>query len=332
MPLTMSHSSLSSSATHSGPRLQWLVRFIASAVVIGLLVATLRGFDFEQLRVALSRVNPWLFVFAALSNFAQLACKAMRWRVLLEDVTDLPFPRLVRYFAAAHAALSLLPARVGDALWVWLLARHGRVPPAAAIASTLIEKLFEGLGLALLVAPLPLLMVLPSTTLWGLEALVIGGVIATIGCVLLARSARVRTFAFRWQKLANVEPALGPLRSSRRFVSCTLWSLGVHLCEAVSIVALFAATGVEAPWAASIFITVTTLAAVLLPSTPAQVGAFELGAMAPLLLLGVPQEPALAFALLFHLLHLAPGVVGLYFAVPFLTERRREAEQAISPG
>jgi uncharacterized membrane protein YbhN (UPF0104 family) len=60
--------------------------------------------------------------------------------------------------------------------------------------------------------------------------------------------------------------------------------------------------------------------AIAVPSTPAQVGAFELGASAPLALLGVPPERALAFALLYHVMQALPTTLA---GLPLLRAVRR---------
>jgi uncharacterized membrane protein YbhN (UPF0104 family) len=47
----------------------------------------------------------------------------------------------------------------------------------------------------------------------------------------------------------------------------------------------------------------------LAPTTPAQIGVLEVGAVAALRAFGVPDEPALAFALLYHASHVVPPTV-----------------------
>jgi uncharacterized membrane protein YbhN (UPF0104 family) len=49
--------------------------------------------------------------------------------------------------------------------------------------------------------------------------------------------------------------------------------------------------------------------ALLLPSTPANLGVLEAGAVLALTASGVGAELALAFALLYHAVHLVPGTV-----------------------
>jgi len=46
--------------------------------------------------------------------------------------------------------------------------------------------------------------------------------------------------------------------------------------------------------------------ALILPTTPAQLGVLEMGAVAALRMLGVDENAALAFALLYHASHVVP--------------------------
>src|SRR5262249_32664323 len=80
----------------------------------------------------------------------------------------------------------------------------------------------------------------------------------------------------------------------------------------VMVMLVLHAVGIALPLAAGLLILFTLNLAIMLPSTPAQVGALEVGALAALNLLKVPHEPALAFALLYHALQVVPLIaVGL---------------------
>jgi hypothetical protein len=61
---------------------------------------------------------------------------------------------------------------------------------------------------------------------------------------------------------------------------------------------------------------VATAAANAIAVSPGNAGPFELAAMLPLAGLGVAREPALAFALLLHVAHLAPtAALGVWVLV-----------------
>ena len=47
----------------------------------------------------------------------------------------------------------------------------------------------------------------------------------------------------------------------------------------------------------------------MLPATPGHIGVLEAGAVVALTTSGVAAEPALAFALVYHAVHLVPGTI-----------------------
>jgi uncharacterized membrane protein YbhN (UPF0104 family) len=69
------------------------------------------------------------------------------------------------------------------------------------------------------------------------------------------------------------------------------------------------ALGIDAPPADWALILLSVNAAILLPSTPGQIGVLEAGAVVALTAAGVAPEPALAFALIYHAVHLVPSTV-----------------------
>ncbi len=68
-----------------------------------------------------------------------------------------------------------------------------------------------------------------------------------------------------------------------------------------------AAAGVRPTLALAALAVLATAAANAVAVSPANAGPFEVAAMLPLAGAGIAREPALAFALLFHLVHVAPA-------------------------
>jgi hypothetical protein len=70
----------------------------------------------------------------------------------------------------------------------------------------------------------------------------------------------------------------------------------------------------------------------MVPSTPAQVGALEVGALAALDLLHVGHEAALAFALLYHALQVVPLIAaGLIFELRLVLGREGDPNAPVVP-
>jgi uncharacterized membrane protein YbhN (UPF0104 family) len=94
-----------------------------------------------------------------------------------------------------------------------------------------------------------------------------------------------------------------PLALARAFG----WGLAGWGAELAIAWATLAAVGVEPTVGLASLVVVATAAANAVAVSPGNAGPFELAAMLPLAGLGVAPEPALAFALLLHAVHLAPA-------------------------
>jgi uncharacterized protein (TIRG00374 family) len=88
-----------------------------------------------------------------------------------------------------------------------------------------------------------------------------------------------------------------------------VWSAGVWGLAALTNVLLLAALGIDAPHWSTWLVLVVGYLANFLPTVPAQVGVFEYASVLALTVVGIDPEPALAFALLLHLLVYAPPAV-----------------------
>src|SRR5207248_1973353 len=76
----------------------------------------------------------WL-ALSLLTMFANLAIRAWRWQYLLEPLGITSFANAFRATAVGFAATSILPARAGEVIRPYFLARHERMSATAAFAT-----------------------------------------------------------------------------------------------------------------------------------------------------------------------------------------------------
>ncbi len=287
--------------TNVGHRVAQVARFVAVVAVGVAAYLILRRLDFAALRAALTRARPGLLLLAIGCNAGNFLFRAVMWRIMLHEERPLPIGRLVRYTVAAFAASALTPARAGEVLRLWLLRRHHQISYARSAGAALAEKLLDGLALVVLVAPLPwLALPLPPWTARAVFGLAIGAVTLLAGAVLITRYMRPgrRLGAFLGQISILREPgilvkALGAALAAGVFDLGTLWlTLGAfHISHG---------------FGGAAFVLLVTNAALVIPSTPGNIGALEAGAVVALDVLGVPRPQGLAFALVYHALQLGP--------------------------
>jgi uncharacterized membrane protein YbhN (UPF0104 family) len=319
-------------------RLAIALRLLAIIAVVGALWWFVREMDIAALGNALRAAKLWPLLVAAVLNFLCLLGKAACWRILLAPRHTVPVTRLFRYTVAAFAASALAPARAGEVLRVWTLKRRDGVPAPDTAAVAVAEKLLDGISMLILVAPVPWL--LPDLPSWvaGAIALCAAIAIALFAALFIAVRRVARDGDAPGAGLGGDAPALSP-GVIRRFIAGmhalrspgrVLGSVGVLMLtwafDLGEVSAVLYAVGIDLPIAAGLLILFTLNLTIMVPSTPAGVGALEVGAIAALDLLHVGHEPALAFALLYHGLQVIPIiVVGLILELRLVLGREAGA-------
>jgi uncharacterized membrane protein YbhN (UPF0104 family) len=115
------------------------------------------------------------------------------------------------------------------------------------------------------------------------------------------------------------------LRSPKRLLGSLALLILVWSADLGEVMAVLYAVDIHLPIAAGLLILFTLNLTIAVPSTPAQVGALEVGALAALDLLQVGHEPALAFALLYHALQVVPLIAaGLILELRLVLGREDE--------
>ena len=285
-------------------------------LIIGVIAAGLwwfvRGMNFDALGDALRSAKAWPLVLAAALNFVCLWGKAVCWRIMLAPRHKVSTARLFRYTIAAFAASAITPARAGELLRVWALKRRDGVPAAETAAVAVAEKLLDGISMLILVAPVPFL--LPGLPSWVVTAIVTCAAIAIVLFVGLfiavGRVDRAEETAAPRTLIRRFLAGLHVLRSPKRLLGSLILLVLVWSADLGEVMAVLYAVDIHLPVAAGLLILFSLNLTIALPSTPAQVGALEVGALAALDLLQVGHEQAFAFALLYHGLQVIPLIAA----------------------
>lgn len=296
----------------------------------------LRGIDMSQVGQVLRNSNwPLLLLSAAVATMV-FPLRALRWRVLLEPVADVPYPPLWRSVAIGMMVNNLAPARAGELARAFALTRETpAVNFATAFGSLALDRIIDAVVIVvLLVVALFTSGIPPETTVagwsirglaWTTGALAAGAltgvtlIVAMPQLVLRIFDAVVQRLAPRWHErlrriLESLIAGLGALRSPTRLVRITGWALALWLTNALSFYIAFVAVGIEAPFMAAVLTQSLIALAVAAPSSPGFVGVFELSAVEGLSLFGVPRDLAFSWGLGYHTLSFLPiTLIGLYY-------------------
>jgi glycosyltransferase 2 family protein len=126
-------------------------------LTFGLLAYFLRDANMREVWEETRRANPWLLGTALVTTALTYVLRAYRWQFLLAPIGPTHFGTAFRTTVIGFAATSLLPARAGEVIRPYLLARRENLSATAAFATIILERLLDLVTVLLLFAAFVLL-------------------------------------------------------------------------------------------------------------------------------------------------------------------------------
>lgn len=311
---------------------------IGIALSLLLLAWALRDVSAAEVLREFRGADPWLFLLSVVITILGLAVRAVRWGVLLLPMGMHP-PLRPRFasIVIGFAANNVLPARVGEFARAYSLTRLSRVTLPGAVATLVVERLFDALVLiGLLFASMAVASFPAGGSLGGVDlqsasrvlAVLMGAMAVVLGILVAApdRSVRVAERVAGWVLPASLRGAavgalrsfidgLAVLRHGRLFAVSLLLAAGQWIFTAASYLAGFWAFGIrEVPFSGAVFMQSLISLAVAVPSSPGFFGPFEAAAKLGLSLWGVGADKAVSFAVGYHLGGFVPvTLMGIWY-------------------
>lgn len=308
------------------------------ALVAVLLWLFLRNVDLARVGRDIVAADPGWLALSLATMVVNLAFRALRWQFLLEPLGQVSFINAFRATSIGFAASGLLPARAGEFVRPYFLARHEQLSATGVFATIVIERLLDLLTVMVLLAVFVLVFpgetgahnpVVFAAVKWagaaaGLGALVGLGVLF----VLAGHPESLRNVTKRVERalpaafggtisriVDRFAEGLGIVRRPGRLLVAMAWSFPLWLSIDVGIWAAAVAFGINVPFTGSFLIVPLLTVGVAVP-TPGGIGgfheAFRLGAT---LFYDAPNDVAVAAALVLHAFSLGPALLlGLVFA------------------
>lgn len=312
--------------------------------VLGILLSVLllwwalRGISFQEVAHELREVDVGLFLAAQAVILLTFVTRAIRWGVFLRPAApELPFRPRFAGVMIGFAANNLLPARVGEFARALALSRLSPVSATAAFAALVLERMLDAvvlLGLlfaAMAAAPFASgegvvagVDLQSAASYAGVLLTVVGAalvalVVAPDASIRVAEAASARLLPKRLRRpivdmLESFLRGLAALRSGRLLALSIGWALAQWLICATGYWLAFLAFGIDAPFAAAVFLQSLISFAVSIPSSPGFFGPFEAAAKFGLGLWGVAQEKAISYAIGVHIGGFIPvTLIGLWY-------------------
>ena len=305
-------------------------------LTLGLLGVFLRSVNVSEVWAETRRANPWPLLMAIGITGIAYAVRAFRWQYLLAPIGPTHFGVAFRTTIIGFAASFLLPARAGEVIRPYLLARRENLNATAAFATIILERLLDLITVLLLFAWF-VLTVGPGVSadpaqfarvkMGGLAAAAIAIACMAVLFVLAGHPERMGRLALTIERILPARLAhalarfvetfsqgLAVMRQPRRMLVALALSLPLWLAIGTGIWLTSQAFHITFPFRASFLVTALLTVGVAVP-TPGAVGGFHLAyQIAAQVFFGAPADRAVGAAIVLHAISFVPvTLLGIYF-------------------
>ena len=309
---------------------------LVSVLALALFGWFLRHANLADVWVEVRRARLDLLILGFAALVLSFAIRAYRWQYLLQPIGPTRFRTAFRTTIIGCAALGLLPARAGDVLRPYLLARQEGLKISATFATVVMERVLD------LVAVLALLVFY----VWGvadptrfpaslLRAIEISSALAGAATVVLMMLmwilathperigrlvfsvARVlpHAMADRLAGLARTfSSGFAAAREPRALAAALAWSFPLWVAIAAEAWLVTVAFGIDMPFAGTFLLQALVLVGVAVP-TPGAIGSYhEAYRIGVTTFFRAPNDAAVAAAIVTHAISYVPVVLtGIVF-------------------
>lgn len=305
------------------------------------LIWSLRGLELPKLLDQIASINWRLVALAVVCDALSYLTQGKRWRLLLKPVGEISTLRSTQAIYAGLFTSEILPLRPGELVRAWLVSRWTGARFVAVMPSIVVERLFDGVWLALGIGLTALFLPLPKELLRAADAL---GLIVVITAAALfyfvlrssadqaqgkQKSSKLHGFISSLiEKLAEGLRGIGRTRAFYLAFAC---SALLVLLQALAFWLVMLGYGLHLSfWIGMAVFTIVHLGTAI-PNAPANVGSYQFFSIVGLTLFGVSQNDAAGFSLVvFTLLTLpllALGSIALSQSGATLAGVRREIQR-----
>ena len=315
--------------------------YLRTAIIVlltlGLIGVFLRNANLGEVWGAIMQAHWDLILAAFVATASTYVIRAWRWQYLLAPIGTVHFSAAFRATVIGFAASALLPARAGEVIRPFLLARWEGLSATATIATILLERLLDLVAVVVLLSIFLLLFdpglttvdpeVFAAVRFGGVMAagVAVGALVAVYG--LAGHPEALGRLAWRAERLLPPRPAravagvvekfargFGVMRQAQSFIPALTLSFPLWCSIALGIWFVSAAFQIVFPYTGSFLITAMLVVGVSVP-TPGAVGgfheAYRVGATA---FYGASNDQAVAAAIVLHAVSFLPvAILGIVF-------------------
>ncbi len=309
-------------------RSRWILAAVGLALSAVAVYVLLKQVSARELWSNLRRADPgWLFA-ACLLTVVVYWLRAWRWGEILSPVARVSGSRLFATTMVGFLAINVLPARLGEVVRAYALARSERIKTGTVLGSVVIERIFDLIALigfwalSLLFAPYP------AWFRWSGYMTIALSAVVTAALWLLHGSHHVpESFGSRLKALvparlkapfqrpvASFAEGLRILSNPSTLAYASLLTVVMWVVTGAIFLVVGRSMHLSLPLWSPLLLSFVVCVAIMLPSSPGFIGVLEGSCVVGLSLIGVRTSQALAYGVLYHVTQILPLIVlgGVY--------------------
>jgi len=325
---------------------------LVSLLAIALLAWFLRGANIRDVAEQVRHANLALILASVLIVAVIYVVRTVRWQYVLQPVGPTRFRTAFRTTIIGFAASFILPARAGEVLRPYLLARQDGLSATAAFATVVVERVLDMIAVLALLSVFVWAPTGPSTSplleavklsaaAAGLVAAGLMGVMWVLAshpgwmgrAVLKAGAVLPVRIAQTLSKLARTfSEGLAVSRAPRALVLASVWSVLLWVLIAAQIWLVTRAFGIAMPFTGSFLLQALLVVGLALP-TPGGVGGFhEAYRLGTTTFFAADNDAAIGAALVLHAASFIPiTIAGLVMMTSDGLSLRRLPDAIVAP-
>jgi uncharacterized protein (TIRG00374 family) len=309
--------------------------WLGIAVSLFFMVLMYKDTDFNKLWADLVSADYRYILLAVVCNFISYFLRAVRWHYLLIPEKRISLSSLYPATIIGYMANNLLPARLGEFVRAYILAQREELKTPTVFASLVIDRLFDGFTVMLMLLFTLFTLKLPQGLSKAETVLKTGGIVTfllyagVVAFLFLLKHQTMRTIAWTSillkpfpQKLSDrIIPLLGSFIGGIRMSSkgghiaaVIVSSLAVWVFCIIPVDMVLQGFGIHLPITASMFILVLLVFAVMVPASPGYIGTYHYACFMGLSAFGIEKSTAISIASVIHGIGFFPVIIaGFYY-------------------
>ena len=320
---------------------RWWRRGLGYSLAAVCLYWVLRDLSLRELLHRVAEMDLFWVGAAILFDVLSYICQGLRWKLLLRPVGRITVLGTTQAIYAGLFVNEMLPLKVGEIVRAFLVSRWTSVKLSSIVPSILLERLFDGVWLAVGIVITIVFVPLPRRLVEGGDVFGVAILVALILVTVLAFGSRRPSSNDLTRKnkfitlLQSTSFELRVASKTRGALLAFVLSLLLLLLQGFSFWFVMRAYGLHLSFAMGLAVFIIVHLGTLIPTAPANVGSYQFFTVLGLTLFGIDKATAAGFSLVVFTVLTAPlwaiGLWALGSSGLTLLEVRSELGRLLTP-